>query len=70
MYNTTWKYGIMKDLHDVGLRKGCRCSLLVLFEIVSLKSELVIGTQNHGIYDKEAGVPQLRICPFSYTFLS
>ena len=55
-YDTTWKYGIMKDLHDMGLR-----GRLPHF-IKSFLSERVfkvrVGTTLSDFYDQEMGVPQ------------
>ena len=65
-YDTTWKYGIMKDLHDASLR-----GWLPLF-IAGFLSHRKFQVRVYGTYSKlceqEMGVPQgsiLSITPFS-----
>ena len=55
-YDTTWRYGIMKDLHDAGLR-GHMPSFIARFlsdRIFSVR----LGTSFSDLFDQEEGVPQ------------
>ena len=55
-YDTTWKYGIMKDLHDAGLR-GHMPTFISKF-LSNRKFSVRIGGTLSDIYDQEEGVPQ------------
>ena len=55
-YDTTWKYGILKDLHDFGLR-----GRLPLFISVFLDKRFFrvrVGNTVSGAHEQEMGVPQ------------
>lgn len=55
-YDTTWKHGIMKDLHSMGLRGN-----LPLFIHNFLKDrtfQVRLGTVLSNVYNQEMGVPQ------------
>jgi ribonuclease HI len=55
-YDTTWKYGIMKDLHDMGLR-GKLPHFISSF-LKDRKFQVRIGSTLSDEYDQEMGVPQ------------
>ena len=55
-YDTTWKYGIMKDLHDAGLRGHMPTFISKLLS--NRKFSVRIGGTLSDIYDQEEGVPQ------------
>ena len=55
-YDTNWKYGIMKDLHDAGLR-GHMPQFISKF-LSNRKFSVRIGGTLSDIYDQEEGVPQ------------
>ena len=55
-YDTTWKYGIMKDLHDAVLR-GHMPTFISKF-LSNRKFSVRIGGTLSDIYDQEEGVPQ------------
>jgi len=55
-YNTTWKYGIMKDLHDAGLRG--RLPLFIVGYLSDRKFQVrVCGTYSK-LCEQEMCVPQ------------
>ena len=55
VYDTTWKYGIMKDLHDMDLRG--RLPLLIQNLLSERKFQVRVGTSLSDLYDQEMGVP-------------
>ena len=58
-YDTTWKYGIMKDLHDIGLRGRLPNFILNFLSIRSLNVR--IGSTLSDTFEQEQGVPQWNI---------
>ena len=56
VYDTTWKYGIMKDLYDAGLRGHL---LLLIQNFLSDRSLRVrVGNTYSNVNSQEMGVPQ------------
>ena len=55
-YDTTWKYGIMKNLHDMDLRG--RLPLFIQNFLCERKFRVRVGTSLSDFYDQEMGVPQ------------
>ena len=55
-YDTTWKYGIMKDLHSMDLRG--RLPLFIKNFLSERKFRVRVGTSLSDFYDQEMGVPQ------------
>ena len=55
-YDTTWKYGIMKNLHDMDLRN--RLPLFIQNFLSERKFRVRVGTSLSDFYDQEMGVPQ------------
>ena len=55
-YDTTWKYGIMKDLYDAGLR-GNMPTFISNF-LTDRKFSVRVGSTLSDLYDQEEGVPQ------------
>ena len=55
-YDTTWRYGILKDLHDSGL-KGRLPSFIQSF-LEDLTIQVRVGSTLSDLYDQEQGVPQ------------
>ena len=55
-YDTTWRYGVMKDLHEAGLRG--RMPIFIAKFLVNRKFSVRIGGTSSEIYDQEEGVPQ------------
>ena len=55
-YDTTWKHGIMKDLHDVGL-KGRLPNFISNF-LSNRHFNVKVGTTLSDSYEQEEGVPQ------------
>ena len=53
-YDTTWKYGIMKDLHDMDLR-GCLALFIQNF-LSERNFRVRVGASLSALYDKEMGV--------------
>ena len=53
-YDCIWKYGIMKDLHDAGLRGRLPCFIEGFLKTVSVR----LGACLSGLFDQEMGVPQ------------
>ena len=65
-YDTTWKYGIMKDLHDMDLRGRL---LIFIKNFLSERKFLVrVGTSLSDFYDKEMGVPQGSILSVTFFY--
>ena len=58
-YDTTWKYGIMKNLHDMDLRG--RLLLFIQILLSERKFRIRVGTSLSDFYDQEMGVPQWSI---------
>ena len=56
VYETTWRYGILKDLHNMGLR-GRLPNLIKAF-LTDRKFQVRIGTTLSDIQQQEEGVPQ------------
>src|SRR6056300_464138 len=66
-YDTTWKYGILRDLHDVGLRG--RMPTFISNFLSDRKFSVRIGTILSNLYEQEEGVPQgsiLSVTLFSF----
>ena len=55
-YDTTWKHGIMKDLHEAGLRG--RMPLFISHFLLNRKFTVRVGTSFSDMFDQEEGVPQ------------
>ena len=55
-YDTTWKYGIMKDLHDIGLRG--RLPNLISNFLSDRPFNVRIGSTLSDTFEQEQGVPQ------------
>ncbi|HIP82064.1 MAG TPA: reverse transcriptase-like protein, partial [Desulfocapsa sulfexigens] len=55
-YDTTWKYGILKDLHSFGL-KGLLPQFIAKF-LYDRKFQVRVGSTLSEIFDQEMGVPQ------------
>ena len=55
-YDTTWRYGILKDLHDIGL-KGRLPSFIQSF-LEDRTIQVRVGSTLSDLYDQEQGVPQ------------
>jgi ribonuclease HI len=55
-YDTTWKYGILNDLHDLGL-KGRLPSFILNF-LSDREFKVRVGSTLSDIHDQETGVPQ------------
>ena len=55
-YDTTWRYGIMKDLHDLGL-KG-RLPIFIQSFLEDRTMQVRVGSTLSDLYDQEQGVPQ------------
>ena len=55
-YDTTWKYGIMKDLYGINLRG--RLHLFIHNFLYERKLRVRVGTSYSDFYDQEMGVPQ------------
>ena len=55
-YDTTWKYGILKDLHDAGLRG--RLPLFIAGFLSDRKFQVRVGGCYSKLSDQEMGVPQ------------
>ena len=58
-YDTTWRYGIMKDLHDLGL-KG-RLPIFIQSFLEDRTMQVCVGStlsDLYDLYDQEQGVPQ------------
>ena len=55
-YDTTWRYRILKDLHDLGL-KG-RLPLFIQRFLEDRTMQVRVGSTLSDLYDQEQGVPQ------------
>ena len=55
-YDTTWKYGILKDMHRIGLRG--RLSQFIAQFLQNRTFQVKIGCTLSEIYNQEMGVPQ------------
>ena len=55
-YNTTWKYGILKDLHEAGLR-GCMPLFISKF-LENRNFKVCVGSSLSDSFEQEMGVPQ------------
>ena len=55
-YDTTWKYGIMKDLHDIGLRG--RLPNFISNFLSDRSFNVQIGSTLSDTFEQEQGVPQ------------
>ena len=55
-YDTTWRHGILKDLHDLGL-KG-RLPLFIQSFLEDRTMQVRVGSTLSDLYDQEQGVPQ------------
>ena len=55
-YNTTWKHGIMKDLHDIGLRG--RLPNFISNFLSDRSFNIRIGSTLSDTFEQEQGVPQ------------
>ena len=55
-YDTTWRYGILKDLHDLGL-KG-RLPMFIQSFLEDRTIQVRVGSTLSYLYDQEQGVPQ------------
>ena len=55
-YNTTWKYGIMIDLHDIGLRS--RSPNFISNFLSDRSFNLRIGSTLSDTFEQKQGVPQ------------
>ena len=55
-YDTTWKYGIMRDLHDAGLRG--RLPIFISNFLSNREFMVRLGTIGSNLYSQEEGVPQ------------
>ena len=55
-YDTSWKYGIMRDLHDMGLRGNLPLFIQNFLQDRSFRVRL--GTTVSSVHLQEMGVPQ------------
>ena len=55
-YDTTWCYGILKDLHDLGLRG--RLPVFIQSFLEDRTMQVRVGSTLSDFYDQEQGVPQ------------
>ena len=55
-YDTTWKYGILKDLHEAGLR-GCMPLFISKF-LENRNFKVRVGSTLSDSFEQEMGVPQ------------
>ena len=55
-YDTTWRYGILKDLHDSGLKRRLPSFIQSFFEDRTI--QVRVGSTLSDLYDQEQGVPQ------------
>ena len=55
-YDTTWKYGIMKDLHNSGLRG--RLPTFIEGLLKNRQFQVKVGSNFSQLYNQEMGVPQ------------
>ena len=55
-YDTTWRYGIMKDIHKLGLRG--RLPTFIESILADRTMQVRVGSTLSDLYDQEQGVPQ------------
>jgi len=55
-YDTTWKFGILKDLHDAGLRG--RLPLFIVGFLSGRKFQVRVGGSYSKLSEQETGIPQ------------
>ena len=55
-YDTTWKYGIMKDVHDIGLNG--RLPLFLQNFLTDREFKVKVGSTLSELHNQEQGVPQ------------
>ena len=63
-YDTTWKYGIMKDLHDIGLRG--RLPKFISNFLSDRSFNIRIGSTLSDTFEQDQGVPQGASYPILY----
>ena len=63
-YDTTWKYGILKDLHSMGFRG--RMSQFIDSFLQSRQLKVHVGSTLSDSVDQEMGVPQGAILSVSF----
>ena len=62
-YDTTWKYGIMKDLHEIDLRR--KLPMFVENFVKNRSSKMRLGATMSDEFQQEMGVPQGSILPLT-----
>ena len=62
-YDCTWKYGIMKDLHEAGLRGRLPCFIEGFLK--NRQFSVRLGACLSGLFDQDGSTT--RKCPLSYT---
>ena len=55
-YDTTWRYGILKDLHDLGLK--CRLPMFIQSFLEDRTIQVRVGSTLSDLYDQEQCVSQ------------
>ena len=55
-YESTWKFGIMRDLHNAGLRG--RLPLFIESFLKNRQFHVRLGSSYSGLFEQEMGVPQ------------
>ena len=55
-YDTTWRYGIMNDIHKLGLRG--RLTTFIESFLADRTMQVSVGSTLSDLYDQEQGVPQ------------
>ena len=55
-YDTTWRYGIMKDIHKLGLRG--RLPTFIESFLADRAMQVRVGSTLSDLYEQEQGVPQ------------
>ena len=55
-YDTTWRYGIMKDIHKLGLRG--RLPTFIESFLADRTMQVRVGSILSDLYDQEQGVPK------------
>jgi hypothetical protein len=55
-YDTTWRYGILRDLHDMGLRGNL--PIFVSNFLTERQFKVRLGSTYSNLHDQENGVPQ------------
>ena len=55
-HNTTWRYGILKDIHKLGLRG--RLPTFIENFLANRAMQVRVGSSLSDYYDEEQGVPQ------------